>query len=303
MEFPITGVSINPIFLIGIGFMVGLLGGFFGVGGGFLAGPLMFSSGVPINFVVGTDLAHMTGKSIVAARRHRALGHVDLKLGFIMVTGTVVGVEIGANIIELLKKTGDIDLVIGITYIVILVIISGFTAWESIKAIRILGRDEHMNVNEAMGFSGISQRVHRLNLWPMISFPQSGVESISLWVVVGVGLLTGILAGSLGVGGGFIRMPLLVYIVGVPTHVAVGTDLFEIVFSAGYGTLTHAVKGNVDVLMALVMQTGAAVGAQIGATGTRYFAGPRIRLLFSALPLIGAVLVLLRLLGWGVPGV
>jgi uncharacterized membrane protein YfcA len=303
MEFPITGVVVNPVFLIGIGFLVGLLGGFFGVGGGFLAGPLMFSAGVPINFVVGTDLAHMTGKSIVAARRHRTLGHVDLKLGFIMIGGTVVGVEIGANIIELLEKTGNIDQVIGVTYIVILLVISGFTAWESIKAIRMLGRDENLNVNEVMGFSGIMQRVHGFKLWPMIAFPQSGIESISLWVVLGVGLLTGILAGALGVGGGFIRMPLLVYVVGVPTHVAVGTDLFEIVFSAGYGTLTHAVKGNVDVLMALVMQTGAAVGAQIGATATRYFAGPRIRLFFSALPLVGAVLVLLRLLGWGMPGV
>ncbi|MCB9420646.1 MAG: sulfite exporter TauE/SafE family protein [Ardenticatenaceae bacterium] len=302
MEFPITGVVINPIFLIGIGFMVGLLGGFFGVGGGFLAGPLMFSSGVPINFVVGTDLAHMTGKSIVAARRHRALGHVDLKLGFLMIVGTVVGVEIGATIIEILEKTGNIDMVIGITYIVILLLISGFTAWESIKAIRILGQDEQMSVKDVTGFSGITQRVHRLKLWPMVSFPQSGIESISLWVVVGVGLLTGVLAGALGVGGGFIRMPMLVYVIGVPTHVAVGTDLFEIVFSAGYGTLTHAVKGNVDVLMALVMQTGAAVGAQIGATATRYFVGPRIRLFFSVLPLIGAVLVILKLLGWEIPG-
>lgn len=92
-------------------------------------------------------------------------------------------------------------------------------------------------------------------------------------------------------------MPLLVYVMGIPTHVAVGTDLFEIVFSAGYGTITHAIKGNVDVLMALVMHTGAAIGAQIGATSTRFFAGPRIRLLFSALPVIGAVMVIIRLLG------
>jgi uncharacterized membrane protein YfcA len=114
-----------------------------------------------------------------------------------------------------------------------------------------------------------------------------------------VGFFTGLLAGSLGVGGGFVRMPLLIYMVGVPTHVAVGTDLFEIVISAGYGTLTHAVKGNVDVLMALVMHTGAALGAQIGAVSTRFFAGPRIRLLFSGLPLIGAITVLARLLGAG----
>ena len=92
-------------------------------------------------------------------------------------------------------------------------------------------------------------------------------------------------------------MPMLVYMIGVPTHVAVGTDLFEIVISAGFGTVTHAWKGNVDILMALVMQTGAAIGAQIGATSTRFFAGPRIRLFFSFLPFIGAALVILRLLG------
>ena len=299
MEFPITGVVVNPVFLIGIGFMVGLLGGFFGVGGGFLAGPLMFSAGVPMNFVVGTDLAHMTGKSIVAAKRHRALGHIDMKLGFIMISGTVVGVEIGARIIELLKKAGNVDTVIGIAYVVILVIISVFTAWESIKAMRMMRSPDYIDVKDVMAFSGLTQRVHRLQWRPMIAFPQSGIESISLWVVLGVGLLTGVLAGALGVGGGFIRMPMLVYVIGVPTHVAVGTDLFEIIFSAGFGTVTHALKGNVDVLMALVMQTGAAVGAQIGATATRYFAGPRIRLFFSMLPLVGAVLVVIRLVGGG----
>lgn len=300
MDFPITGVTINPLFLIVIGFLVGVLGGFFGVGGGFLAGPLMFWSGVPMHFVVGTDLAHMTGKSIVAAKRHRALGHVDVKLGFLMIIGTVIGVEIGARIIEFLKTHGNIDEVIGIAYIVILLAISGFTAWESIKAIRMI-RVHEMEVGDAVAFSNITKRVHSIKLWPMISFPGSGIDEISLWIVLSVGMITGILAGSLGVGGGFIRMPMLIYFLGVPTHVAVGTDLFEIVFSAGYGTLTHALKGNVDVLMALVMQTGAAVGAQIGAVGTRYFAGPRIRLLFSALPLIGAILVMVRLLGGNLP--
>jgi len=216
-----------------------------------------------------------------------------------MISGTVVGVEIGARIIELLKKAGNVDTVIGIAYVVILVIISVFTAWESIKAMRMMRSPDYIDVKDVMAFSGLTQRVHRLQWRPMIAFPQSGIESISLWVVLGVGLLTGVLAGALGVGGGFIRMPMLVYVIGVPTHVAVGTDLFEIIFSAGFGTITHALKGNVDVLMALVMQTGAAVGAQIGATATRYFAGPRIRLFFSMLPLVGAVLVVIRLVGGG----
>ena len=298
MEFLIAGVTINPLLLAGIGFLVGILGGFFGVGGGFIAGPLMFWAGVPMNFVVGTDMAHMTGKSIVAARRHRALGHVDIKLGLVMVMGTILGVESGARILEALKSVGSVDAVIGLAYVVILVIISAFTAWESLRALRMT-REDRMDVQEAVGFEGIAQRVHSIALPPMVSFPASGIGSVSLWVVLGVGFITGLLAGVLGVGGGFIRMPMLVYAVGIPTHVAVGTDLFEIVISAGFGTLTHAVKGNVDVLMALVMHTGAALGAQIGAVSTRFFAGPRIRLLFSALPLVGALMVLIRLLSGG----
>lgn len=300
MYFPIADVTLDPVFLVFIGFAVGVLGGFFGVGGGFIAGPLMFLSGVPMNYVVGTDLAHMTGKSIVAAKRHRTLGHVDFKLGFAMVVGTIPGVEVGARIVEALKHLGNVDMVIGLSYIVILVAIGLFTAWESLRAMQMV-RTQAMDVQEAVTFQGITRRMHRVRLGPMISFPQSGIESISLWVVLAVGFITGVLAGMLGVGGGFIRMPMLVYVIGVPTHVAIGTDLFEIVISAGYGTLTHAIKGNVDILIALVMQTGAAIGAQIGAMSTHYFAGPRIRLLFSVLPLLGALLMGIRLLGGGLP--
>ena len=298
MYFPIADVTISPILLMSVGFLVGILGGFFGVGGGFLAGPMMFWSGVPMNFVIGTDLAHMTGKSIVAARRHRALGHVDFKLGLYMVAGTIIGVEIGARIIEALQISGAIDMAVGVTYIIILVIISLFTAWESIKAIQMV-RTDQIDVHDAVGFKGLSKKIRSIKIPPMVSFPVSGIESISIWMVLGVGLFTGLLAGSLGVGGGFIRMPMLVYVLGIPTHIAVGTDLFEIIFSSGFGTITHGLKGNVDILMALVMQTGAVLGAQIGATATRFFAGPRIRLAFSVLPLIGAVLVVVRLLGSG----
>ncbi|HID86265.1 MAG TPA: sulfite exporter TauE/SafE family protein [Anaerolineae bacterium] len=298
MHFPIAGVTVNPLFLAGIGFLVGILGGFFGVGGGFLAGPMMFLAGVPMNFVVGTDLAHMTGKSIVAAKRHRALGQVDIKLGLLMVLGTVPGVELGAQIIELLEAAGSIEPIVGLVYVSILLAISGFMAWESLRALEMV-RTERVAAEEALGFQTITRRVHSIELPPLISFPRSGIEAISLWAVLGVGFFTGLLAGILGVGGGFVRMPMLVYVVGVPTHVAVGTDLFEIVVSAGFGTLTHALKGNVDILMALVMQTGAALGAQIGAASTRFVVGPKIRLAFSALPLVGAILVLLRLLGGG----
>jgi uncharacterized membrane protein YfcA len=257
---------------------------------------MMFLAGVPMNFVVGTDLAHMTGKSIVAARRHRVLGHVDIKLGLLMVLGTVPGVELGAMLIEGLEASGNIDMVVGLAYVTILLAIGSFTAWESVRALQLVDT-EQMEAKDALAFSGITRRVHRFRLPPVISLPNSGIEAISVWVVLGVSFLTGLLAGVLGVGGGFIRMPMMIYLIGVPTHVAVGTDLFEIVISAGYGTVTHAMKGNVDVVMALVMGTGAVLGAQIGAVSTRFFAGPRIRLFFSFLPFAGAILVILRLLG------
>lgn len=298
MEFLVAGVTVNPLFLAGIGFLVGIMGGFFGVGGGFIAGPMMFWLGVPMNFVVGTDLAHMTGKSIVAARRHRTLGHVDIKLGLIMIAGTILGVECGARVIEMLEASGTVDTVVGVAYVVILLIISIFTALESLRALRMI-RTDYLDVKEAMGFDGVTRYAQKFKVPPMISLPASGIGSISVWLIFGVGYITGLLAGVLGVGGGFVRMPMLVYVLGIPTHVAIGTDLFEIMISAGYGTLTHAMKGNVDVMMALVMHTGAALGAQIGAVLTRFFSGPHIRLLFSVLPLIGVLMVLFRLIGSG----
>src|ERR1700730_4521306 len=130
MYFPVSGTHLSPVYLVSVGFVVGLLGGFFGVGGSFLVGPALFGVGVPMNFVVGTDLAHIVGKSIVAARKHRALGNIDLRLGGIMVIGTIAGVEVGAQVIQQLKRSAHIDLVVGGVFIVVLVSISAFMAWE-----------------------------------------------------------------------------------------------------------------------------------------------------------------------------
>src|SRR5258706_3913716 len=132
MAFLSSGAHISPIYLMVIGFIVGMLGGFFGVGGSFLAGPALYAVGVPMNFVVGTDLAHIVGKSIVAARKHRTLGNIDIKLGLIMVIGTIAGVETGAQAIQWLKRTAHIDWVVGLTFMVLLLGISGFMTWESI---------------------------------------------------------------------------------------------------------------------------------------------------------------------------
>ncbi len=295
MDFLISNQHINPFILIGLGFLIGVMGGFFGVGGSFLAGPALFAIGLPMNMVVGTDLAHLVGKSIVATRKHRVLGNVDMKLGLFMAAGTLGGVEIGAQAIEYLKRSEQVNQVVGVFFLVVLLSISGFMGWESWKTIRSAQGKRKSAKGDRSVLAHIGKGVQRIKLRPIISLPVSGIR-ISIWPIILVAFIGGIFSGFLGGGAGYIRMPSLVYILGVPTHVAVGTDLFEIMISASYGTLTHAFKGNVDIMIALVMHTGAAIGAQIGATLTQHFAGPRIRLAFVPLPLIGAGLIIYGLL-------
>src|SRR5438045_1181907 len=127
MFFPISGAHISPMYLMVTGFLIGVLGGFFGVGGSFIAGPALRAMGLDWNFAVGTDLAHIVGKSVVAAKRHRALGNVDLRLGLIMALGTIGGAEVGAQLIQMLKRAGNVNLVVSCVSIVIYLGISGFT--------------------------------------------------------------------------------------------------------------------------------------------------------------------------------
>jgi uncharacterized membrane protein YfcA len=299
MFFPISGAHISPIYLVIIGFVIGILGGFFGVGGSFIAGPALRAVGLDWNFAVGTDLAHIVGKSVVAVRQHRAFGNVDLKLGLIMAIGTIVGAEIGAQLIQMLKRAGNVNLIVSIVSIVVYVSISTFMIWESRKTLAakkpMLPATGKGNKKDHSAFMHVSRAIQRLKLRPMIELPTSGI-TISLWVILLVAFVGGLFSGFLGGGAGYIRMPSMVYVLGIPTHLAVGTDLFEIIISASYGTFTHAIKGNVDILIALVMHTGAAIGAQIGAICTQYFAGPKIRLAFVPLPLIGAAIVIYTLL-------
>jgi uncharacterized membrane protein YfcA len=250
-----------------------------------------------MNFVVGTDLAHIVGKSIVAARKHRALGNIDLRLAGIMVIGTIAGSEIGVQSIELLKKVADVTLVVGVVSIIVFTGISFFSAWESWLTFRM--PDEKRGNPKAglpsgkdtLAFDAFTGSIQRLKIPPMISLPHSGIASVSLWAVIFVAFVGGLFSGFLGGGAGYIRMPSMVYLLGIPTHIAVGTDLFEIIISASYGTVRHAMNGNVDILIALVMQTGASVGAQIGANLTQYFKGPHIRFAFAPLPLLGAIVI------------
>ena len=298
MYFPISGVHLDLIYLVVIGFIIGVLGGFFGVGGSFLTAPALFAVGLPMNYVVGTDLAHIVGKSVVAARTHRVLGNIDLKLAAIMVIGTIVGSEAGVQAIEVLKKGAHVELVVGTVSIVVFTGISLFCAWESWMVLRLNRRSDPTGnrKQDVTAIDGFARALQRIKLPPVVSLPHSGIESISFWAIIFVSFIGGIFSGFLGGGAGYIRMPSMVYLLGIPTHIAVGTDLFEIIISASYGTVRHAMNGNVDIVIAMVMQTGAALGARIGANMTQYFTGPRIRLAFAPLPLLGAIVIAQRLL-------
>jgi uncharacterized membrane protein YfcA len=220
-----------------------------------------------------------------------------------MALGTIAGAEGGAQLIQALKRAGNVNTVVSFVAIVVYFSIAVFMLWESQKTLRSEKKGSRkqsaakgaQSKEDHSAFHPVTQSIQRLKIWPMIELPTSGVK-ISLWTILLVAFVGGFFSGFLGGGAGYIRMPSMVYVLGVPTHLAVGTDLFEIVISASYGTITHAIKGNVDILIALVMHTGAVIGAQIGVVATQYFAGPKIRLAFVPLPLIGAAIVIYTLM-------
>jgi uncharacterized membrane protein YfcA len=209
-----------------------------------------------------------------------------------MAIGTIPGVELGARLVQKLKSTHHTDLALGLSFTAVLLGVSGFIFWESLQALRKRGKERAGE--DRVHFDTAWKRIRRVSVPPRIKFEVSGVR-LSFWAIFAVSLVGGFFSGFLGGGAGYIRMPMLVYLLGIPTHVAIGTDLFEIILSAGYGTVSHALKGNVDILIALVMHTGAALGAQIGAQATERFHGARIRLAFAPLPILGAAALLFEL--------
>src|SRR5437764_7412413 len=188
MYFPISHSHINPIYLVVTGFVIGVLGGFFGVGGSFIAGPALRAMGLDWNFAVGTDLAHIVGKSVVAAKRHRALGNVDLRLGLIMALGTIGGAEVGAQLIQMLKRAGNVNLVVSIVSIAVYLSISTFMIWESHKTLRskkgatTAPPTAAAKKHDPSSFDDVTRSIQRWKIWPMIKLPASGV-TISLWVI------------------------------------------------------------------------------------------------------------------------
>jgi uncharacterized membrane protein YfcA len=288
---PIAGVEIMGWKLILIGFTVGVIGGFFGIGGAFMVTPALNVFGFPMAYAIGTDLAHIAGKSIVATAKHRKFGNVDLKLGIIMIIGTAIGIELGATTIMWLERIGRVDAVVRYIYIALLFSLSSYMLYEYIKLTRGAAREKKV-ITDA-GKSALAIKMQSIKIPPMVYLSVSGFP-ISVWIIILVGAITGFVAGFLGVGGGFIRMPALLYVIGTPTRVAVGTDLFEVMVSGAYGAFTYALKGRVELIAAVIMLLGAAVGAQFGTLATQYVKGLQIRLYFAITMMLAAVSVIFK---------
>jgi hypothetical protein len=247
-------------------------------------------------FAIGTDIAHIAGKSMVSTFRHSKFGNVDYKLGLVMLVGTMVGIECGAQIVMWLERIGRIGSVVRWVYVVFLFLIATMVFYDYYKAEQ---KKKAGIVDGDKGTEGVTwyRTFHKIKIPPVMHFKAAGF-TCSAWVPIGVSFFTGVLAGFLGIGGGLLRMPALVYLIGCPTHIAVGTDLFEVMISGLYGAFTFTLKGRIELVAVFVMLTGAAIGAQIGTVATKYSKGYGIRVAFGCAVLACMVSIILKQYGF-----
>lgn len=310
MYFPNAEVVVHPALLVFLGLIVGMLGGFFGVGGGFLITGGLLVFGVPPVYAVGTGLTLVMGTSIINTFKHRSLGNVDFKLGALMVTGTIPAIFLAEWVNSSLEAAGIAGPVIRYVYVGFLSSLGLFILYDYWRT-RRLGAGGEEDVSTA----GLTQRVRSLRIPPhrigipgaggvstYVSLPVSGIERISVFVPVGIGFGIGFIAGLLGAGGGFILMPVLIYVLGIPTTIAIGTDLFQIIITGSVGSFAYALSDRVDPLMAALMLAAASIGSQLGAAATRRVEPSRIRFLYGLLILTGAVAVALEEVSQAAPG-
>ncbi len=297
LTFPmLPGMDISIFMLAFIGFTVGIVGGFIGVGGGYMVTPALIVLGLPGNFAVGTDITHITGMSAISTLRHRSLGNVDMKLGFLLMLGTFPGLELGVRIINWSKSHGLSSEAVLAVSTILLVTMGSYVTYEAFSAKKKL--DEAVartgSAPRDVTASGISAKIQAIRIPPMIWFKTSRVR-LSAWLIVLVGFCAGLLSGFMGVGGAFILTPALIYLFGIPSLIAIGTILFQITFSAAYGCIRHGMSGNVLIIAAIVMILGASIGAQIGSLGTRYVRGPSVRGVLGSSVIVGALGALFKL--------
>ncbi|MBI4181263.1 MAG: sulfite exporter TauE/SafE family protein [Chloroflexi bacterium] len=292
----LAGVEVNLFLLVAVGLGAGVLSGFAGVGGAFVVTPALIILGFPANFAVGTSLAWVVGNSLIAVIRHSKLGNVDMKLGSVLLVASSGGVEVGVRLLNWVKGLGLADEVVLTVSIFLLLAVGGYTLSESLKRKRQLDRmfANGEKLPAELRATPLSHKLQSVNLTPMLTFAKSQV-TISLWIVLAIGFFIGILSGLIGVGGGFIMVPSLVYAIGLSSFMAVGTDLFQIVFVASYGALRHTMSGNVVILVALIMVVAASFGVQFGVLTTRHVRGVSSRLILAIAILLFALGSILKL--------
>jgi hypothetical protein len=285
-------MQINPIGPIIVGLVIGLLSGFFGVGGGFLLTPtLNIILGIPYNIAVGSGLSQMIGTAASGLRRHHKLGNISYKLGLTMLGGNILGVLIGTRLLNGLKSMAQVrigsltlnalDLTLNALFALLLLAIGVMMGLEARRALR-----EEKEAEPRMRFKGFP---------PRISVGTAGEIEISIPMVLIAGFIIGVMTGLLGIGGGVVIMPIFVYLLGVPTRMAVGTSLFLVLCSALIGTTGHALSGNVSLSLVIYTMVGSTAGAQVGALLTEKVRAQRIRGYFSMVTLAAAGMVIFKL--------
>ncbi len=268
---PIAEMSLDALLLLGLGGMVGFLSGMFGVGGGFLMTPLLIFIGVPPAVAVGTEANQVVAASVSGALAHWRRGNVDIRMGLVLMIGGFVGSTLGVWLFTFLRGIGQIDLVIAISYVVFLGIVGVLMVIEStrswFRSRNPMAPRRKLHYHNWMHGLPFKMRFRRSKLY------------ISALVPLGVGVFVGILAAIMGVGGGFVMVPAMIYLLGMPTAVVVGTSLFQIVFVTANVTFLQAVNNQtVDIVLALLLVVGSVIGAQIGARVGSRLRGEEVRI-------------------------
>lgn len=276
---PIARMPISIFAILGMGGLVGLLSGLFGVGGGFLLTPLLMWMGIPPAVAVASDTNQIVAASVSGTIAHSRNKNVDFKLGFIILVGSLVGGSFGTALVKVLQSLGNFDFVLKSTYVVMLLCVGTFMFIESINALRKKDQKDKGTPKE-------SAAMRFMNRLPMkMHFEVSGIDCsvISLFLL---GLLIGILAALMGVGGGFIMLPVMIYLLGMPTIKAVGTSVFVIIFTAINVTMAQSTLNHtVDVVLAIVLLIGSSIGAQFGAKLGKKLPAEQLRVIFSVIVL------------------
>ena len=275
---PIAEISLNAFLLLGLGGLIGFLSGLFGVGGGFLMTPALIFIGVPPPVAVGTEANQIVASSVSGVLAHWQRSNVDFKMGFVLLIGGLFGSTFGVWLFAVLRSVGQIDLVIKLSYVTFLGIIGALMFVESLRAMR-----RRRTAGPSRAKLHKHTWVHGLPF--KMRFRRSKLY-ISALLPLGVGVVVGVLAAIMGVGGGFIMVPAMIYLLGMPTSVVVGTSLFQIIFVTANVTFLQAYANQtVDVVLALLLLTGAVIGAQFGAKAGAKLHGEQLRILLAVMVL------------------